>query len=937
MDRVGKRVRVFWSEEEEWFEGIIQEFDESQGYYVIYDDGDERWESEGQPMLVEGEEEAQTAANYEELRNSDRAPQMMEPPASPGSDYDDDYEGIEQSESHQQVDDSVEGEDLPVAHDTQQQYEEINNSEDDVDQETYQQDKDTDRHVDDQLESKDGREENDVEDRGVSTGDDDLDEAGDDQSVAESEMPQTFGKTSETTGKRRLPSTSTPPSAVPVPTKGLLEGRVLRATGLQTSRALAPNAFVRVSFVESGDATHASAMLRCKETLSTTGIVRGSVNPVWSEDLISYNNQPSKDSGDGGFQLELLPRIIPPGTKPAWHQLPGDVLFTVFSAPRSNGSARNGANEHIGQATISLRRLLQDLLTISSFTTRVLELRSRSGKRLGYGNTSARSLYDDGRAEAPTLVVSFKFIPTYESKTKPKALRSVASASRLDKVAPSKASSRLGYRQDKARSAKRTAPAQTSSSCINRRRFEKQIAKDNRSFAKRLQWKEARRTRQSAHAKAQEKKKVTPPQHGARKHGHKAHSGINRTKFVQQIAAENKAIGRRLQNILGSDEGARNPEKFSSWAAAEPKDSLNCDYMDRDKLHAQDKRWQRQVELDYLMEKAQTKYQQQHQMVEEGMELQEAVAALKTQLDTLNKGVLRLDILNKKDQHVRDCLLRAAVTSGSSTVKPSLRHPKIPNKISSKTSTQNNQEDSDSSGKSRKEQELELLTQHRDRLQADKYRLSQELKSLNQQDVELDNDMKDQQSKWEYALATQLFHRQMDKKNAVQAQQTFQEMKRRQKALELCREEEEQWVCYQAHQELTQLQIAIQILKDQNGEGSRSLGKPRASKSSSTAVCEYLTKKIEKQKSKLQRLQDEVERRRNDYEAMLVSGGYESLRKRVQELQKLVFLCKSQATHVKKAERISQRKGEQVDMDFQRRLFSEQTETDILLKKIPKQ
>ncbi|KAF4046595.1 hypothetical protein GN244_ATG00985 [Phytophthora infestans] len=902
-ERVGKRVRVYWSEEEEWFEGTIQEFDESQGYYVVYDDGDERWESEGQPMLVEGEEEAQTAANYEELRDTDRTPQMMEPPASPGSDDDDDYEGVEQSENHQkpQAVDDTDADEPPGAHEVQPQNEEIDYSEDESDQDTYQQEKEEDQ----QSNSQSGNNvENDMEDhRG-----EDMDDTRDTQSIAESEIPQTFGTTREKTSKR----TSTPPSAVLVPIKGMLEGRVLRATGLQTSRALAPNAFVRVSFVESGDATHASAMLRCKETLSTTGIVRGSVNPAWSEDLMSDDDHQSKDSSnDGSFQLELLPRVIPPATKPAWHQLPGDVLFTVFSASRSDGS-RSGANEHIGQATISLRSLMHDLLTISPFTTRVLELRSRSGKRLGYGNTSARSLYDDGRAEPPTLVASFN----------------------ASRVAPSKTSSRLGSRQEKARSAKRTAPAQTSSSSINRRRFEQQVAKDNRSFAKRLEWKEARRTRQSAQSKAQEKRKVTPPQHGARKHGHKSHSGINRTKFVQQIAAENKAMGRRLQNILGTDDGARNPEKFSSWAAAEPKDSLSYDYMDRDKLHAQDKRWQRQVELDFLMEKAQTTYQQQHQMVEEVMELQEAVATLKTQVDTLNKSVLRLNILNKKDQHVRDCLLRAAVTSGSSAVKASPRQPHTLNGSSSKTRTQNNQEDSDSSGKNRKEQELELLTQHRDRLQADKRKSSQELMALNQQELELDSEMEDQQSKWEYALATQLFHRQMDKKNAAQAQQAVQEMKRRQKALELSREEEEQWACYQAHQELTQLQIAIQILKDQNGGG---LAGSRASKSSSTAVCEYLTKKIAKQERKLQQLQEEVERRRNDYEAMLVSGGNESLRRRVQELQKLVFLCKSQASHVKKAERSARRKGEQVDLEFQRRLFSEQTETDILLKNIPKQ
>ncbi|EGZ24232.1 hypothetical protein PHYSODRAFT_483075 [Phytophthora sojae] len=869
-ERVGKRVRVYWSDEEEWFEGTIQNYDETQGYYVVYDDGDERWELDGQPMLVEGEEEAQTNENYQALtieRDPDRTPEMMEPPTSPGSDYDDDYE----------------------------------------------QEANRDNGLQESSDDRAGLDDGADSDGGNSEGE---------ASVAESEMPQTFAKTASklspgSTGRPR--STSAVPSTVPVPVKGLLEGRVLRATGLQTNRALAPSAFVRVSFVESGDTTHASAMLRCKETLSTTSIIRGSVSPVWSDNPLS---DAGGDSSNGDFKLELLPKIIPPATKPAWHQLPGDVLFTVFSASRSDNSSRTGSNEHIGQATVSLRTLLQDLLTTSPYTVRVLELRSRSGKRLGYGNASTRSLFDDGRPEAPTLVASFRFIPMYETKTKQTVPRSLPSA-----------------RQEKAYTAKRTIPAQTSSSSINRRRFEKQVAKDNRSFAKRLEWKEARRTRQSAQAKAQEKKKVTPPQHGARKHGHKASSGINRTKYVQQVAAENKVIGKRLQNIIGSDEGARNPEKFSSWAAAEPKDSADCDYMDRDKLHAQDKRWQRQVELDFLMEKAQTKYQQQNQMVEEVMELQEAVASLKTQVDTLNKSVLRLDILNKKDQHVRDCLLRAAVTSGSKPVKVSPRPPtsKLSSKAKTESSNNNNQEDGETSGKYRKEEEWELLTQHRDRLQADKLKLSQELKALNQQDLDLDKEINDQQAKWEHAIATQLFHRQMEKNNPIQAQKAVQEMKRRQKALELSREEEEQWACYQAHQELTQLQIAIQILKDQRGDEPRRLAATRASSSSSTAVCDYLMKKIEKQETKLLQLQAEVEQRRKDYHAMLASGGNESLRRRVQELQKLVFLCKTQATHVKKAERIAQRKGEQVDMEFQRRMFNEQTETEIVLKRPHKQ
>ncbi|GMF12803.1 unnamed protein product [Phytophthora lilii] len=935
--RVGKRVRVYWSEEEEWFEGTIQDYDESQGFFVVYDDGDERWEPKGQPMLVEGEEEAQTAENYEVLTTEmggDRAPEMMEPPASPGSNYEDEYDISLQEESQQQLESMADGkvDTFPVASESQQQDDSNRDTEGNDD---YQQDKAANQY--DSIQSKVNHDDTEVaEDHGNNDG---VTSDGE-ESVAESEMPQTFGKNSTSLpGKRQ---STQQPATVPVPTKGLLEGKVLRASGLQTSRALSPNPFVRVSFVESGDTTHTSALLRCKDTLSTTGIIRGSINPVWNEDLSNSFNSGNLQSSyrhedrlNGEFQLELLPRIVPPETTPAWHQLPGDVLFTVFSATHSSSSSRSGTNEHIGQATVSLRSLLQDLLTTSPFTTRVFELRSRSGKRLGYGNTSTRSLFDDGRADTPTIVVSFRFIPMYDSKTKAKVPHPLNSTSSASRIAPPKPSSRASGRLDKYQCAKRLAPSQTSSSSINRRRFEKQIAKDNRSFAKRLEWKEARRTRRSAQEKAQEKKRVTPPQHGARKHGHKASSGINRTKYAQQVAVENKAIGKRLQNILGSDEGARNPENFINWATAEPKNSTNNDYMDRDKVHAQDKRWQRQVELDFLMEKAQTKYQQQNNIVEEVMDLQEIVASLKTQVGTMTKSVLRLDILNKKDQHVRDCLLRAAVTSGSgTTANASPRLSTLSKNASRVVPSQKSNNDQESAGATRKEQEFELLTQHRDRLRSDKQNLSQELKALNQQELDLDNERIDQQAKWDRAIATQLFHREMDKKNAIQAQKAVQEMKRRHKALELSQEEEEQWTCYQAHQELKQLQVAIQILRDQHGEEPRRLAATRASSASSSAVCDYLTQKIVRQKTKLNQLQVEVDRRRSIYREMLASGGNESLRKRVQELQRLVFLCKTQATHVKKAERVAQRKGEQVDMEFQRRMFNEQTETEIVLKRL---
>ena len=40
---IGKRVRVYWASEENWFHGVIDEYDSSQGYHIIYLDGDDEW------------------------------------------------------------------------------------------------------------------------------------------------------------------------------------------------------------------------------------------------------------------------------------------------------------------------------------------------------------------------------------------------------------------------------------------------------------------------------------------------------------------------------------------------------------------------------------------------------------------------------------------------------------------------------------------------------------------------------------------------------------------------------------------------------------------------------------------------------------------------------------------------------------------------------
>ena len=41
---IGLIIRVYWEDDDEWYEGTIQKYEESSGYYVIYEDGEEQWE-----------------------------------------------------------------------------------------------------------------------------------------------------------------------------------------------------------------------------------------------------------------------------------------------------------------------------------------------------------------------------------------------------------------------------------------------------------------------------------------------------------------------------------------------------------------------------------------------------------------------------------------------------------------------------------------------------------------------------------------------------------------------------------------------------------------------------------------------------------------------------------------------------------------------------
>ncbi|TMW66992.1 hypothetical protein Poli38472_012108 [Pythium oligandrum] len=123
-ERVDWRVQVYWEGEDEWFEGVIREYDEAQGYYVCYDDGEEQWESAGNPEIMrflrkDGQDDEENVVPLvvtpEDARWSNEPP-----PSSNGYEddaYDDEYE---QDDDHEKEEEEEEEEttQAPSAHST---------------------------------------------------------------------------------------------------------------------------------------------------------------------------------------------------------------------------------------------------------------------------------------------------------------------------------------------------------------------------------------------------------------------------------------------------------------------------------------------------------------------------------------------------------------------------------------------------------------------------------------------------------------------------------------------------------------------------------------------------------------------------------------------------------------------------------------------------
>lgn len=951
MDRVGQRALVYWSDEREWFGGNVSDFDENEGYYIVYDDGDERWEADatlikfGDAISEDDTDEqgnvtnANEAGPYsgadqihsDEINYGDSPPfsHMLEPPESPSA-YGDDYadsNGEEECDTEAlpatatdktENDSSDEERDERVGNSNINRVVESTRRQSMSDGDTNSENEESFRYSTPEK-AQTSRTFQVVDVRDLGDMDDELE-----QSI---ETPEThcFDQPSSSVNSEGVVSGRL------MPHRGRLYGKVVRGNGFPMVGGHCPSCFVKISFAEGGDSSEASAlMLRCKKFLANTPVARGSTNPVWvGEDQaaeISSEDVAGGKVGDCHFQLDLVPPKV--GSEVEWSRVQGDLILAVYSSDEKLDGGQSST--FVGQGIVSLNDLLPTLLSKSPSLTRYLRLQTRSGKRLpsssGHGSVE--------------LVVACLFIPSfpaeikYDASERSRSSSSIRSTrSRLDGSKKCTRSSPQDKQQKWHKAAKPLssawayrgevkAPSKTASSGINRKRFEQKVAKENLDFAKRLEWKHGRRERLQADVKAQEKNRITPPQHGAKKHGHKAPSGINRTKFIEQVSAENRNLGKRLLAIAVPKKPSQTMQGFGG--------------RDQDKALAEDKRQERRKELDFHMQKAQATYTKQSQLVAEVTVLQDDVAQLKQQMGELSRACNHLEVLNRKDRHTCDCLRPAAkkersAAGGGQDLKPESRTKPL--------SRATGEEDESGKGFGMRQRESELLKKEHERLEAEKLKHSERLLSLKQEAKQLEGTAKQLDSQVRAVRSQRAFATGMKSgRKAMLATSNTQGMEQRLRGKELTNEEDQQWTLYQAHEELAQLQLAVHVLERRAAlpmEGSNTTtGLLRSSsKKDVSAATSYLASKIERTTAKLKSQQEQAAVTKKEFERLTSSGAYENLRTQVQELQHLVFLCRLQPKHDKRAEKQAERMELRMDAEFNRRLLAEQTETDLLLKK----
>ena len=98
MSRVGQSCRVFWRNDNEWFDGLVDDYHPSQGWHVQYYDGDDEWLQELDPTLVRFDDhfDPSDGKTTDNGSNESVRPPSSTPPASSSS-----FENLTSHERHQ--------------------------------------------------------------------------------------------------------------------------------------------------------------------------------------------------------------------------------------------------------------------------------------------------------------------------------------------------------------------------------------------------------------------------------------------------------------------------------------------------------------------------------------------------------------------------------------------------------------------------------------------------------------------------------------------------------------------------------------------------------------------------------------------------------------------------------------------------------------------
>ena len=349
MDHIGTRVRVFWDQEDEWFEGVVTNYNSSDGTYdITYDDGDEdvvdSLTGDGVEIIIAeaGKENTKTMAAATSYDDDD-----LEADKYTNDEY------TEGNNFERNQDNLIDQQNEAITSSLQKALEEININalqQEQDDQEEWLQEFFETQRAQKELTENDKRLLEEVEEdykRAAAERKEDDEEkmtSNDEKIDVKTLFIDNFTKAVEKTNKEQQvqltkngtshrqhqPPATTGQRRFNAASEGcaLLQGSVLSAKSLPGSEVEIMNPFVKVLFVEAGSK---NIMLRCKTPIHMTEVVEDTHDPAWVK---------SK------FSMELIP------PNESWSEIGGDIMFTVYDVNPS------GQQVFIGQASVSLKELI---------------------------------------------------------------------------------------------------------------------------------------------------------------------------------------------------------------------------------------------------------------------------------------------------------------------------------------------------------------------------------------------------------------------------------------------------------------------------------------------------------------------------------------------------------------------------------------------------